>query len=133
MKLQIRNVAVPIAVFSLVGCIPAEFVEVPSLRGRVVDSDHRPLGNATVRITARGGAYPSITFSTRPDGTFACPEQSRFSLMIPGADLGSPSYNLTVFSSAGQSSPIDIPSDFRLLFLFGPPRTGINLGDIQVH
>ena len=133
MKRRIRAFILPIAVISLTGCIPGEFVEVPALRGRVVDFDHRPVPDATLRITARISAYPRFTFCTHSDGTFACPEQSRFSFVIPGADLAWPFYSLTVFSPAGQSSAIQIPSGFRTLFLFGPPRTGLDLGDIQVH
>lgn len=133
MKLPIWKALLPVTLMTLAGCIPAEFVEVPALRGRVVDSDHRPAPNATLRITARFGAYPPLRFSARPDGTFASPEQSRFCLIIPGADLAWPDYSLIVFSSTGQSYPIDIPSGFRMLFLFGPPRAGVNLGDVQVH
>lgn len=133
MKLQIWKALLPIALITLAGCIPAEFVEVPALRGRVVDSDHRPVPNATLRITARSGAYPSLCFSARPDGTFASSEQSRFCLIVPGVDVAWPDYSLSVFSSTGQSSPIEIPSGFRMVFLFGPPRTGMSLGDIQVH
>lgn len=121
MKLQMRSILVPITFMFLAGCIPAEYVEVPALRGRVIDSDHRPVSDATLRITARLSSYPSFVFSVRPDGTFASPEKNQFFLFIPGEDLAWPDYSLTVVTSEGRSSPLEIPSGVRLLFLTGPP------------
>ena len=64
------------------GCVPAKYVEVPALRGRVIDAEGRPVRDATVHVASESGSGMTATIISRSDGTFSRAEQSKFFLQL---------------------------------------------------
>jgi hypothetical protein len=121
-------------VLLVAGCVPARYVEVPALRGRVIDADGRPIRDATVNVASDAGRNIVATMMSRIDGTFTRAEQSEFFLQFAGADHASRTYSVTA-SAAGRSSPAtQVRSGIRRWFLwFYDPPTDRDVGDLVVR
>ncbi len=128
-----KRTAALLLVALVAGCVPAKFVEVPAIRGRVVDAEGVPVPNATVRVL-KADATRVAEVVTGLDGTFHRAEQSRIALQFAGADGALRKYVVTATDGQQTSAAIQITNGMRRWFLFYyDPSTDRDLGDLKLE
>lgn len=116
---------------SAVGCVPATYVQVPPLHGRVVDADGHPVATAVVSVVRQPGGTVIATLPTAADGTFHRPEQSHFTWVR----IGDPilvTYSVTATNGPRRSPPAHVHDDTRR-WLGDPPAADEDLGDLGLR
>jgi hypothetical protein len=125
------NIAIPFLALVVGGCIPATYIQVPALRGRVVDPDGRPVNHAAVEVAGGDGTLVGAVVYTGPSGTFSRPEQSSFIFVIPAADMAANFYSVTATDGKRRSATTQVSDDVRIWFM--DPPADRNLGDLQLR
>jgi len=121
-------------VLAVGGCVPATYVEVPALRGRVVNPGARPAGDAVVQVLRDSDHAEVATFHTNADGTFSRPEQGRFYFQFAGADGVLTTYSVTATASGRRSPTTQVSDGIRRWFLFYyDPPLDRDLGTLQLR
>jgi len=114
------------------GCMPATYITVPALHGRVLDANSRPISGAMVEITKEDDGHQVATIISGPDGRFSRPEDGHFFLDIPGADLAAQSYSVGAIFRGHRSTTAQVYSDLRVWFLW-PRLPSKDLGDLRIQ
>jgi hypothetical protein len=85
-----------LAATSLVGCIPATFVRIPAVRGRIIDADGKPIADAVVTIQAISNTSFEInSITTDKAGRFSRAEASNWIIYFLPQDRWFPRYALS--------------------------------------
>jgi hypothetical protein len=120
------------SVFALTGCFPATYVDVPAVKGRVVDTNSRPVVGASIRIM---GTYPGrpITMKTDTSGGFANPGRSHFYVqsIFPVELLTNPLRLLSI-SQDGNTTAVKMPGATFYNWLQKPSATSGDVGTITL-
>ena len=105
------------------GCVPATYVEVPALRGRVVDAGGRPVSDAVVQVVRDVDHTQMATFPASADGTFCRPQQGNFTFQFAGADRVLTTYSVTAVAGSRRSPTTQVNDGIRRWFLgyYDPP------------
>ena len=114
--------------------MPAKYVALPAIRGRVVDSDGHPVSNASIEIVKQRENKAVGTINTKIDGTFDRREESSFVFQFAGADRALTVYSVTAVAGGRKSSTTQVTDGVRRWFIvFYDPPTDRNLGDLAVR
>ena len=113
--------------------MPARYVEVPAIRGRVVDPDGQPAGGAAVRVVRDGDLAEVARVTTRADGTFDRPEQGSMTVQVAGADFMVPTYAVAADRGPQRSPSTRAYGGTRRWFfgLYDPPLD-VDLGTLRL-
>jgi len=123
-----------LSTFGPIGCVPARFVEIPALRGRVIGPDSQPVGGAVVRVIRDRDDAEVAAISSRPDGSFDRPEQSHMTVQFAGADGVLTTYSVTATSGILRSPTTQVGNGTRRWFFgYYDPPLDRDLGTLQVR
>ncbi len=74
------------AAIAIGGCVPATYVQVPALQGRVAGQDGCPNAAAVVHVVRDSDHVEVATIPTAIDGTFRREQQCNLTIQFAGAD-----------------------------------------------
>jgi len=111
------------------GCAPGVRVDVPEFHGRVVDAESRPVMGATVRLSRQGQSVAVVT--SKPDGTFSHPEESRWVAYFGGADAAVQIFSVNAAMGTNRAPETKIYADFRTWMECTPVTN--DLGDLHLR
>jgi len=116
------------------GCVPATYVQVPALQGRVVGPDGGPVATAVVHVVRDSDHAEVATIPAAADGTFHRPERSSFMVQFAGADSTLTSYSVSA-TAGGRRSPTTQVTDGVRRWFFGyyDPPCDCDLGILPVR
>lgn len=129
------TLATGLSALALTGCVPAKYVEVTALRGRVIGPDSQPVAAAAqVHVIRDRDNAEVAAIPARPDGTFDRPEQSHLTFQFAGADRALTTYSVTATSGPLRSPTTQITDGVRRwFFVFYDPPLDRDLGTLQLR
>ncbi len=123
-----------VVVGGMAGCVPAWYVRMPVLRGRVVDEAGRGVGGAVVEVTRMedGGRVAEVVAAR--DGRFVRAEEGAWGVQVPGADAIMRRYWVEARAGERRSERVEVDDGERRWFLFFyDPPVGRDLGEMRVR
>lgn len=130
MQRQHLGILVGVAVaVATVGCVPATYVQVPALRGRVVGPHDQPIANAVVHVVRDSDDVEVVAVPAAADGTFSRPEQGAFFFQFAGADAVVTTYSVSAAANGRRSPTTQVTSDVRRFY---DPSTDRDLGNLRL-
>ncbi len=124
-----RHLIIPAVAAALGGCVPATYVQVPALSGRVVGPDGRPAADAVVHVVREPDQAEVATVPTTADGTFRRPEDGAFFFQFAGADAAVSTYAVSATAAGRRSPTTQVTGDVRRFY---DPSTDRDLGTLRV-
>jgi len=116
------------------GCIPAKYIEIPAVRGRVMGPDSQPTSAAQIHIVRDRDNAEVAALTARPDGTFDRPEQSHLTFQFAGADRALTTYSVTATAGPLRSPGTQITDGVRRwFFVFYDPPLDRDLGTLKLR
>jgi hypothetical protein len=120
----------------LAGCVPAVNITVPEVRGRVVDSEHRPMPGATVRITRFPNEHEVAVLTTDERGEFVRPEDAglflKFLIHVVPITYVTPRYSLVASHGDSFSAAVSFNGGQVKLLGLGRSRT-VNCDELLIQ
>ncbi len=120
------------AITFLSGCMPAYFVRVPALEGRVIDVQGKPIASAMVMVQSLEDPPAEIVrLKTGADGRFFRADEGSWGVLIAGMDFINEAYRIKATSGDRTSADRDFSGGWAKILGIGDSVQ--NFGDIPLR